>query len=149
MVEKVKIIKFHAERCKGHRECEKACSNIHFKTDEGGDRSAIQIIKKGSQFEMVNCNQNGLCMDVCPVQAIKRLPTGVVIIDKKTCIGCMTCVAFCPMDGMRRAEGMIVPHKCISCGACVRACPEGALEMIEVNIADIEQRVYIHQGVCE
>lgn len=149
MVEKVKIIKFHAEKCKGHRECEKACSNIHFKSDVGGDRSAIQIIKKGSHFEMVNCNQNGLCMDVCPVQAIKRLPTGVVIIDKKTCIGCMTCVAFCPMDGMRRAEGMIVPHKCISCGACVKACPEGALELVEVNISDIEQRVYIHQGVCE
>jgi Fe-S-cluster-containing hydrogenase component 2 len=149
MVEKVKIIKFLAEKCKDCKECEKACSQIHFKTDEGGDRSAIHIIKEEGQMKMVNCNQNGLCMDVCPVQALKRLPNGVVIVDKKTCIGCMTCVAFCPMDGMRRAEGMVIPHKCISCGACVRACPEGALELVEVNISDIEQKVYIHQGVCQ
>ena len=30
----VKILKFHPEKCKGCLECEKACSQVHFKTKE-------------------------------------------------------------------------------------------------------------------
>ena len=40
----VKVLRFHPEKCDGCRVCEKACSQIHFKTDEGGDKSAIRIL---------------------------------------------------------------------------------------------------------
>ena len=148
-MDKVKIIKFDPERCKGCLECEKACSQVHFKDDRGGEHSAIRIIKDESVYEMTDCNHCGLCIDMCPVQALRRLPNGIVILNKKTCVGCQACVAFCPMGVMRKAPGEIVPFKCISCGACVKACLEDALSMVEMNISEVEQEVYALQGVCE
>jgi Fe-S-cluster-containing hydrogenase component 2 len=145
-VEKVKILKFHSEKCNGCLECEKACSQVHFKTCDGGDKSAIQIIRLNSSYKMIVCNQNGLCIDMCPVGAITRRKTGVVILDKNTCIGCQACVGFCPFEGMRKSEVRIEPFKCISCGSCVRACSEEALELIEVKIDDIKEIVYHKQG---
>lgn len=148
-METVKIVRFHPEKCKGHHACEIACSRIMHQNDKGGDWSAIRIIKTEEKWVMTNCNQCGLCIDVCPVQALKRLPNGVVVLDKNTCIGCQSCVAFCPSHVMRRAPGEVIPHKCISCGSCVRACPEGALELVDVPISELEEIIYHKQGVCE
>ncbi|MEA2055938.1 MAG: 4Fe-4S binding protein [Candidatus Thermoplasmatota archaeon] len=142
----VKILKFHAEKCNGCLECEKACSKVQFKTENGGKQSAIHIIKKGSSYEMDVCNQCGLCIDICPVGAITRKKTGVVILDKNTCVGCQACVGFCPSGTMRKSDIRVEPFKCISCGACVRACPENALELVEVNIEDVREVVYHKQG---
>lgn len=148
-MESVKIIRFSPEKCIGCLECEKACSQVLFGTPEGGDKSAIRIIKNNGGYEMSNCNQCGLCIDLCPTMALKRVPNGTVILNKKACVGCQSCVAFCPDGVMRRATGMLVPHKCISCGRCVEACPENALSLVEVKISEIERVVYHHQGVCE
>ena len=142
----VKILKFHAEKCKGCLECEKACSKVQFKTEDGGKQSAIHIIKKASSYEMDVCNQCGLCIDMCPVGAITRKKTGVVTLDKTTCVGCQACVGFCPSGTMRKSDIRMEPFKCISCGACVRACPENALELVEVNIEDVREVVYHKQG---
>jgi len=145
----VKIIVFHPEKCKGHGDCMKACSKVHHKNDKGGEWSAIRIEKSSSGFAMTNCNMCGLCIDLCPVQAIKRLNSGTVVLDKKKCVGCQACVGFCPRGVMRRAPEVIVPFKCIACGACVRACPEGALELKEVDLDDIREEVYAKHGrVC-
>ncbi len=144
----VKILKFHPEKCDGGRGCEKACSQVHFKTDEGGDKSAIRILKdKNGKYKMHVCDQRGLCLDMCPVGALVRRKNGVVFLDKNICIGCQACVGFCPIGAMRKSDARIEPFKCISCGACVRACPNGALELIEVNIDNIKQVVYHNQGV--
>ncbi len=142
----VKVLKFYSEKCKGCLECEKACSNVHFKTDEGREKSAIRIIKDGKKFKMIVCDQRGLCLDMCPVGALFRRNNGVVWLDKKTCIGCQACVGFCPIGAMRKNDSRIEPFKCISCGACVRACPTGALELVEVEIKDIKEVVYYKQG---
>ena len=154
----VKIIKFFADKCKGHYDCERACSQVHFKDDMGGEHSAIRIIKNigtnggglGKEgYVMTNCNHCGLCIDMCPVQAIRRLPNGNVILNKNICVGCQACVAFCSRGVMRKAADRLEPFKCISCGACVRACPEGALALVEVNVDDVREEVYSRQGVCE
>jgi len=159
----VKIIQFDAEKCTGCLECEKACSNVLFGTPEGGDKSAIRIIRKDDGFEMensgngktigryemTNCNQCGLCIDLCPTMALKRAPNGTVILNKNACVECQSCVAFCPDGVMRRAPGTLIPHKCISCGKCVEACPENALSLVEVKISEVERVVYHQQGVCE
>jgi len=142
----VKVLKFHPSKCKGCKECEKACSQVHFKTKEGGEKSAIRIIKNGNSFTMHVCDQRGLCLDMCPVGALTRKKNGVVWLDKNTCIGCQACVGFCPIGAMRKADVRIEPFKCISCGACVRACPENALELVERNIDDIKEVVYHEQG---
>ncbi len=145
-----RILKFHAEKCVGCRECEKACSNIHFKSDEGGDKSAIRIIEdKNGKYKMHVCDQRGLCLDMCPVGALKRNKKGVVILNKNVCIGCQACVGFCPIGAMRKSDTRIEPFKCISCGACVRACPNDALEIVERDIDEIKQTVYYKLGADE
>jgi carbon-monoxide dehydrogenase iron sulfur subunit len=143
----VKILKFHAERCKGCLECEKACSQVHFKTKDGGEKSAIRIIKQEKGYKMHVCDQRGLCLDMCPVGALTRRKNGVVWLDKDICIGCQACVGFCPIGAMRKSDARTEPFKCISCGSCVRACPEKALELAEIQIATIRQVVYHNLGV--
>lgn len=145
----VKIIRFDPIKCEGCLDCEKACSQVHFKDEVGGEHSAIRIIRENGSYEMTNCDHCGLCIDMCPVLAIKRLPNGTVILNRSVCIGCLSCVAFCPGSVMRRAPEAVVPFKCISCGACVRACPNGALALEEVLLPDVEKEVYAKQGVCE
>ena len=142
----VKILKFYAEKCDGCKLCEKACSKVHFKTEEGGDKSAIRIIKDGNSYKMHVCDQRGLCIDMCPVGALTRKKSGVVVLDKNTCIGCQACVGFCPIGAMRKSKARIEPFKCISCGACVRACPTGALELVEAKLDDIKEIVYHNLG---
>jgi anaerobic carbon-monoxide dehydrogenase iron sulfur subunit len=143
----VKVLAFHAEKCKGCMECMKACSYVHFKTKDGGGESAIQIYKKNGTYHMHVCDQRGLCLDMCPVGALNRKKNGVIVLDKNTCIGCQACVGFCPIGAMRKSPKRIEPFKCISCGACVRACPENALELIEKNIDEIKKTVYHKLGV--
>jgi len=146
---KAKIIIFHPEKCKGQGECMKACSKVHHKNDKGGEWSAIRIEKTGAGYVMTNCNMCGLCIDLCPVQAIRRLTSGTVVLDRKKCVGCQACVGFCPRGVMRKAPEVITPFKCIACGACVRACPEGALELKEVDIDSLREEVYARHGrVC-
>jgi Fe-S-cluster-containing hydrogenase component 2 len=142
----VKILKFHAEKCNGCLECEKACSQVHFKTKDGGEKSAIRIIKKDKGYSMHVCDQRGLCLDMCPVGALTRKKNGIVWLDVNTCIGCQACVGFCPINAMKKSHVRIEPFKCISCGSCVRVCSEKALELIEVQIEDITQVVYHKLG---
>jgi Fe-S-cluster-containing hydrogenase component 2 len=40
--------------------------------------------------------ENPHCMTDCPPDAISRAPTGEVIIDQATCIGCSNCANNCP-----------------------------------------------------
>ncbi|MEF8879397.1 MAG: 4Fe-4S binding protein [Candidatus Thermoplasmatota archaeon] len=139
----VKVLKFHPEKCIGCRECEKACSQIHFKTEEGGDKSAIRITEKeAGGYEMSVCDQRGLCIDICPVGALYRKKNGVVWLDEEKCVGCQMCVGFCPIGSMRKTEVRIEPFKCISCGACVRACPQDALELVDKKIDEVKEVVY-------
>jgi len=142
----VKILKFYPEKCRGSRECEKVCSQLHFNSDEGGSKSAIRIFKDGNSYKMHVCTQGGLCIDMCPVGALARKENGVVWLDKDKCIGCQACVGFCPTGAMRKSDERIEPFKCISCDACYRACPNGALELVEVKIDDIKGVVYHKQG---
>ena len=143
----IKRLKFYPDRCTGCRECEKVCSQVHFKTREGKDKSAIRIIKQNKDFTMHVCDQRGLCLDMCPVGALTRRKNGAVWLDKDICIGCQACVGFCPIGAMRKTVARIEPFKCISCGACVRACPEHALELIEEPLEEKIEVVYHKLGV--
>jgi anaerobic carbon-monoxide dehydrogenase iron sulfur subunit len=142
----VKILEFQAEKCKGCLECEKACSQVHFKNKHGGEKSAIRIIASSKGYVMHVCDQRGLCLDMCPVGALTRRKNGIVWLDVNTCIGCQACVGFCPIGAMKKADVRIEPFKCISCGSCVRACPEKALKLVEVPIATVKQVVYHKLG---
>ena len=141
------ILHFYPDKCDGCLECEKACSNVHFKTKDGGKKSAIHIIKDKKGYKMHVCDQRGLCLDMCPVGALSRGKNGAILLNKNICIGCQACVGFCPIGAMQKAEVRIEPFKCISCGACVRACPENALDLVDKKLNDIKQVVYHKLGV--
>jgi len=93
------------------------------------------------------CNQctNPPCVQVCPVGATYQSPDGVVLVDRKWCIGCGYCIMACPY-GVRFFHPVYkTAEKCNFCyhrisnsmkPACVEACPFGARQignMIDLN----------------
>ena len=83
------------------------------------------------------CNQcdNPPCVQVCPVGATYQTEDGVVLVDRKWCIGCGYCIMGCPY-GVRFFHPVHhVAEKCNFCyhrisqgmqTACVDACAFGA-----------------------
>jgi tetrathionate reductase subunit B len=86
------------------------------------------------------CNQcdKPPCVQVCPVGATYKTKDGVVLVDRKWCIGCGYCVMACPY-GVRFFHPVYkVADKCNFCyhritkglaSACVAACPFGARQI--------------------
>ena len=46
----------------------------------------------------VRCNQckEAPCVEVCPAEATKKRPDGIVYVDNNICVGCRYCVVACP-----------------------------------------------------
>jgi len=90
------------------------------------------------------CNQcdNPPCVQVCPVGATYQTPDGVVLVDRKWCIGCGYCIMACPY-GVRFFHPVYhTAEKCNFCyhritkgikPACVQACPFGARLIGNIN----------------
>ncbi|MEJ2603535.1 MAG: 4Fe-4S dicluster domain-containing protein [Gammaproteobacteria bacterium] len=86
------------------------------------------------------CNQceNPPCVQVCPVGATYQTEDGVVLVDRKWCIGCGYCIMACPY-GVRFFHPVTrTADKCNWCyhriskgldSACVQSCPFGARRM--------------------
>jgi Fe-S-cluster-containing dehydrogenase component len=83
------------------------------------------------------CNQcdNPPCVQVCPVGATYQAADGVVLVDRKWCIGCGYCIMGCPYGVRFFHPKEKVAEKCNFCyhrithgnkTACVQACPFGA-----------------------
>lgn len=86
------------------------------------------------------CNQceNPACVQVCPVGATYQTLDGVVLIDRKWCIGCGYCIMACPYGARFFHPIHKVADKCTFCyhriskgldSACVQACSFGARQM--------------------
>jgi len=77
-----------------------------------------------------------LCVDACPTGATyKDKETGVVVIDRRLCIGCGNCLPACPYGARFRNPDLKVADKCDYCAerraaglqpACVDTCPTKA-----------------------
>jgi Fe-S-cluster-containing dehydrogenase component len=102
-----------------------------------------------------------VCMVGCPTGAIHRNPSGQVIINDDTCIGCATCANSCPYNNIRMVmirnkKGAIVldeqnnpivkATKCDLCEgqivapACEQSCPHDAMRRIDIhNITNLEE----------
>jgi len=83
------------------------------------------------------CNQcdQPSCVEVCPVGATYKTPDGVVLVDRKWCIGCAVCISNCPYGARFLHPTLMVVEKCNFCyhriskglkTACVDACAFGA-----------------------
>ena len=53
------------------------------------------------------CVGCGLCVDYCPVQAIRQNNVGKAIIDDNLCICCGKCHEICPQDAVRHGSEKI------------------------------------------
>ena len=126
-------------RCIGCQACVQACqecdthrgqSMIHLETIERRDsvQTAPQVC--------MHC-ENPVCARVCPADAIKKTPDGVVQSSlKPRCIGCSNCVIACPFGVPKYNAAFDQMMKCDMCydrtsvgkkPMCATVCPSGAL----------------------
>jgi ferredoxin len=60
-------------------------------------------------------------------------PFGQVLVDKKSCTLCMSCVGACPasalMDGGDNPMLKFLERNCVQCGLCEATCPEDAIRL--------------------
>ena len=107
-----------------------ALSGFPFETQH----PAKEVSKTFFVPKLCNQCQDSPCVQVCPVGASYDSPDGVVLVDKKHCIGCGYCVQACPF-GCRYIHPEGTADKCTLCyhritrglpPACVQSCPVGA-----------------------
>ncbi len=133
----MKFLKTDPEKCENVRACEHRCAQVYYKTDDPS-YSAIRVSeRRGGGVRLQVCTQCGVCIDVCPTRALKRNKLGVVMLNRKTCIGCFQCVGYCPEEAVFQHPELPYPIKCIACGQCVKECPHGALEVAEVHLTTV------------
>lgn len=140
-----KQLKISSEKCTGCKGCELACSYANEKVfNPSMSRIAAITFLEGKYplpYNFVStCRQcaDAPCLTVCPVKAIRRMkdPTGRVVVDRDSCIGCGKCVNACPFGAMLFSRETKKVFKCELCGgdpACAKICPSGALVYTQVR----------------
>ncbi len=103
------------------------------------------ILKSFFVPKLCNHCEASACTQVCPVGATFESPDGVVLIDRKHCMGCGYCIQACPYGCRFMNYDLGVADKCTLCyhritrglpTACVQACPVGARAYGDLNDAD-------------
>lgn len=118
------------------------------KNDPMGKKINPEEIAKGF-FVPKLCNQceKPSCVQVCPVGATYKTPDGVVLVDRKWCIGCAYCIQNCPYGARFIHPTELVAEKCTFCyhritkgmnSACVDACAFGARKIGDLNDPESE-----------
>ena len=120
------------DRCIGCRSCSAACFYSH----HGMPNVSYGIIAEGTLPIICRQCEEPACVDVCPVEALRREPSGVVKRSRMLCIGCGSCVYACPFGVIHSDLRQHQVAKCDLCEAkvlaggvprCVAACTSGAL----------------------
>jgi Fe-S-cluster-containing dehydrogenase component len=126
-------------RCIGCRACVQACAECD--THPGVPMIHLEEIQRGDTVQTtpvlcMHCDEPA-CAAVCPADAIKRTPDGVVQSAlKPRCIGCTNCVFACPFGVPKYDAGIDMMMKCDMCydrtsiglkPMCAAVCPSGAI----------------------
>jgi len=129
----MKVLVTNDELCIGCLLCQDVCSQAWYK-EINPALSSIHITSLGNaQWGMEACTQCGDCIEICPTGALSRDRTGVVRLKKADCVGCLSCVGFCPIATMYYHADYVEPIKCISCGLCTKEGPTGAITIEELT----------------
>ena len=132
-------------RCIGCQACVQACAECD--THRGRSLIHLETIERRDSVQTapqvcMHC-EDPICAQVCPADAIKQTPDGVVQSSlKPRCIGCSNCVLACPF-GVPKYEGDADQMmKCDMCydrtstgrrPMCATVCPSGALAFTTVE----------------
>jgi Fe-S-cluster-containing dehydrogenase component len=118
------------------------------------DNFQSEIVKAFFVPKICNHCYDSPCTQVCPVGASLTSPDGVVLIDKKHCLGCGYCVQACPY-GCRYINHVTgLADKCTLCyhrihkdelPACVNACPRNARIFGNLKDPNSKIRKILHQ----
>jgi DMSO reductase iron-sulfur subunit len=143
-----------ASKCVGCYACRIACQNQNeLKIKEYYNRIHEQESGKFPNFTRrflpVQCQHcdNPPCVRVCPTGASYKRKDGVVIVDKKRCIGCKFCILSCPYKARIINEEKGYIHKCSFCiefveqgktPACVTTCMMGVRVFGDLNNPESE-----------
>lgn len=126
-------------RCIGCQACVQACEECD--THRGQSMIHLEVIQRADSVQTapqvcMHCD-DPICAQVCPADAIKKTPDGVVQSSlKPRCIGCSNCVLACPF-GVPKYDGYVDQMmKCDMCydrtsigkkPMCATVCPSQAL----------------------
>ncbi len=154
----------HLDYCVDCERCIEACAATNdipkygFRTNIL-ERQIPDGIDQQVEFMPVLCNHCNVaqCARVCPTAATyKNEQNGIVMMDVKKCIGCLSCQLACPYNARYFNEEKWAVDKCDFCfdtrlskgvdlTACAEACPAGV--RIFGDISDPKSRVYreVHQ----
>ena len=62
------------------------------------------------------------------------------VVDKSKCEGCGLCIAVCPVDAIEIVNNKaIIKDTCIACGACVAVCPNEAIDL-QMTVSDLDDK---------
>lgn len=63
----------------------------------------------------------------------------MIVVDKKTCVGCGICVKSCAQGALSMQDGRpVVGPQCTVCRLCVQACPFGALSVQQAASSTVD-----------
>ena len=154
-------------RCVDCELCMAACKKTNDVPDHGYRTTILELEKdlgpKGKErvFMPVLCNHCNRppCVRVCPTTATyKDKKNGIVMMDKKRCIGCKTCMAACPYNAryFDERKGIRAVDKCNFCfdtkldggnnniTACAEICPADVRIFGDLTDYDSELYKLIH-----
>ncbi len=128
-----------SSRCIGCKACVQACGECE--THRGRPMIHLEYVNRGygvqtSPVVCMHC-EDPMCAHVCPADAIKKTPDGVVQSPlKPRCIGCSNCALACPFGVPEYQAEYDLMMKCDMCydrtsvgkrPMCATVCPSGAL----------------------
>lgn len=126
------------DRCVGCRSCAAACFYSH----QHMPNVAYGVIAEGALPVICRQCEDPACVPACPVDALRREPSGVVRRSRMLCIGCGSCVQACPFGVIHPDLKQHQVAKCDLCEErvlaggvprCVATCTSGALRFEDAD----------------
>ncbi len=142
------------ERCIGCEACTVACSKenngwsgwirVTTQNSPRKDTPAGMFPNVSMSFLPVLCNhcERPPCADACPLAAITKSDSGIVILDEELCDGCRTCLEACPYGAIIFNSETDKAEKCNLCRHriddgvepfCVTCCEGQAINFGDLN----------------